>query len=51
MRQMHAPNVWSLGMRSGMRQKPASMLFRRSAERRKLPMLRESVAGMSLAMN
>ena len=38
-------------MSLGMRQKPASMLFRRSAERRKLPTLRESVAGMSLVMN
>ena len=38
-------------MRLGMRQKPASKLFRRSAEQRKLPMLRESVAGMSLVMN
>lgn len=38
-------------MRPGMRQKPASMLFRSSAERRKLPTLRENVAGMNLAMN
>ena len=38
-------------MRPGMRQKPASMLFHRSAEQRKLPMLREGVVGMSLFMN